>query len=110
MSDDNLEDALDGLFDTVSYLEDIGEHELAREVGDLYQRVAKASPNEHWDEVQRYVVFGDDVVDVIEDTEGAMLFDEGAIDASIGLYATSDAVDTLRESDEVERIKVDSDR
>lgn len=47
--DADLEAALDGLMDATEYAEAIGEDDLAVEIGELYQRIAQAAPEDHWD-------------------------------------------------------------
>jgi len=49
MASSDLEAALDGLIAATNYAEAIGEDDLAVAIGELYQRLARASPDEHWD-------------------------------------------------------------
>lgn len=39
--DPTLEDALDGLMNASAYADEIGEHELAREIADCYQKLGE---------------------------------------------------------------------
>lgn len=41
-----LEDALDGLITAANYCDDVGLHELALEIGELYQRLGEEAPEE----------------------------------------------------------------
>lgn len=107
MSDqDSLENALDGLIDAVRYAEDIGEHELARKISTLYQELGEVSPDEHWDDVYRYKVYGDDdMYEVLEDTEGVFMFDEEGVSQGFEIYATEDGRDRLDNKSMVSEIE-----
>lgn len=61
----DLEDALDGLIAAARYAEAIGETDLDHDIGRLYQDLAQASPDEHWD------VVGDQE-QLVDELEGRM--------------------------------------
>lgn len=46
----DLEDALDGVIAATNYAEEIGEDEIAKELGRLYQDLGRVAPEEHWDQ------------------------------------------------------------
>lgn len=107
MSDqDSLEKALDGLINAVRYAEDIGEDELAREISTLYQELGKVSPEEHWDDVYQYRVYGDDMYQVLEDTEGVFMFDEEGVSQGFEIYATEDGRDRLKNRSKVSEVEL----
>lgn len=106
MSDqDSLENALDGLIDAVEYAEDIGEHELAKEISSLYQELGRRSPDEHWDDVYKCRVMGDNLQEVVEEVDEAMSFEE-SVDNEIEVHATSDAISRLENHNNVSDVEV----
>lgn len=106
MSDqDSLEDALDGLIDAVEYAEDIGEHELAKEISGLYQELGRRSPDEHWDDVHKCRVTGDNLREVVEEVDEVMSF-EDSVDNEIEVHATEDAISRLEDHDNISDVEV----
>lgn len=106
MSDqDSLKDALDGLIDAVEYAEDIGEHELAREISALYQKVGRKSPDEHWDPVYKCRVTGREVHNAVEEVEEAMILEDQDGD-TIEVHATSDAISELENKENISDVEV----
>lgn len=111
MSDqDSLEMALDGLIKAVRYAEDIGEDELAREVSALYQKLADVSPEEHWDDVYRYKVYGNDIYEVVKDTDGVFIFDKEGVSQGIKVYATEDGRDRLKNISKISEVEILSEK
>lgn len=51
MSNKELEKALEGLIHASEYAGSIGEHAFARHLAQMYQEMARVSPDEHWDEI-----------------------------------------------------------
>jgi hypothetical protein len=62
--DADLEAALDGLMDATEYAEAIGADDLAVEIGELYQRLAQAAPDDHWDGPEK--VLSDEFLEALE--------------------------------------------
>lgn len=46
----DLEEALDGVIAATKYAEEIGEDEISRKLGRIYQELGKAAPEDHWDQ------------------------------------------------------------
>lgn len=106
VSQESLNEALNGLINAVEYAEDIGEDELAREISSMYQTLSARSPEQHWDDVKEYTVHGtENATNIIDDIEGAHLFDKGFRRNGLGIYATKEAVSEIEESPEVKRIE-----
>lgn len=114
MSDEtsDLEDALDGLIDASNYAEDIGEFELSRDIARLYQELAKASPNEHWDTIYTYrVEFNSDADDGLESNlhpEHYFFVEEISSDV-LELMATEDQAGAIADLSVVEAVNKQDD-